>query len=207
MNEIYKFTPSEYAKMLGITTSALRKRRLKGQLQDLYIEKNGKYFYKTPPKDRPNIAAGTSLLHGSVFMPKKNKKRRRHLAATEDTNYHKARNGWQLQQLNNLRQMAKIQGALSKDQLLEITPEIFEIAKERHIKKQRLNAEKRLQESRLSTDAGREEEKWRQQKIYAVKADDRFVQSTKGRWYNHITGQYEDDSDRNPNPFKDRQLY
>ena len=45
MNEIFKFTPSEYAKMLGITTSALRKRRLKGQLQDLYIEKNGKYFY------------------------------------------------------------------------------------------------------------------------------------------------------------------
>ena len=34
MNEICKFNSSEYAKMLVITTSALRK-KIKGQLQDL----------------------------------------------------------------------------------------------------------------------------------------------------------------------------
>ena len=34
MDKIYKFTPSEYAKLRGITTSAVRKRRLKG------LEKN-----------------------------------------------------------------------------------------------------------------------------------------------------------------------
>lgn len=215
MNETYKFTASEYAKMLGITTSALRKRRLKGQLQDQFIEQNGKYFYKTPERDRPNIVPGTPhdnpKFHGSMFRPKKYKsqykKRRRYIPATEDTNYHNARNGWQLQQLNNLRQMARIREELTKDQLLEITPEIFEIARERHTQKQRMQAQKRLHDARLATDAGRQEEKWRREKIYAVRADEQFKREVKGRWYNHNTGQYEDDEDRNPNPFKNRTLY
>ena len=71
----------------------------------------------------------------------KKKGRRRHLPATEDTNYHNARNGWQLEQLNNLRQMARIKGELERRVVRDNTRE-FQIARE-HIKNKRLNAERK----------------------------------------------------------------
>lgn len=58
MNE-FKFNASEYAKLLGISTSAIRKRRLSGKLDGQFEKRNSEYFYKTPPKDRPNKGAVT----------------------------------------------------------------------------------------------------------------------------------------------------
>ena len=44
MEDVFKLTPKEYAEMLGISTSAVRKQRLKGQLKNEFLEKNGKYL-------------------------------------------------------------------------------------------------------------------------------------------------------------------
>lgn len=70
----YKFTASEFAKMLGITTSAVRKQRLKGKLEGQYIKKGSEYFYASPPKSRPNKVEVTPYsnpkFHGSVYRPK-----------------------------------------------------------------------------------------------------------------------------------------
>ena len=41
MDKIYKLTANEYARMRGITTSAVRKRRLKG-LEENNFKKNAK---------------------------------------------------------------------------------------------------------------------------------------------------------------------
>ena len=138
MDQIYKLTPKEFADMLKFSTSYIRKLRLAKKLEGWYTVIDGKYFYRVPDKDRPNLVSETPHQNpkftGSQFRPKKYKSlyykkkgRRRHLPATEDTNYHNARNGWQLEQLNNLRQMARIKGELEKDELLEITPEIFHL--------------------------------------------------------------------------------
>ena len=51
----FKLTASEYAKILGITTSAVRKKRLAGKARRANIfQKDSKYFYAPPGKSRPN---------------------------------------------------------------------------------------------------------------------------------------------------------
>ena len=45
MDKIFKFTPSEYAKLRGISTSAVRKRRLNGLEKNNFKIENGKYYY------------------------------------------------------------------------------------------------------------------------------------------------------------------
>ena len=54
----FKLTASEYAKILGITTSAVRKKRLAGKLEGQYVQKDSKYFYAPPGKSRPNKTKG-----------------------------------------------------------------------------------------------------------------------------------------------------
>ena len=215
MDQIYKLTPKEFADMLKFSTSYIRKLRLAKKLEGWYTVIDGKYFYRVPDKDRPNLVSETPHQNpkftGSRFRPKKYKSlyykkkgRRRHLPATEDTNYHNARNGWQLEQLNNLRQMARIKGELEKDELLEITPEIFQIARERHIKNKRLNAERKAREERLKTDEGRKEERWKVLKQRAEIMDSHYeAEDRKGGWYNQSTGQYEKPHD----PWADKKYY
>ena len=45
MNE-FKFNAPEYAKLLGISTSAIRKRRLSGKLDGQFEKRNSEYFSK-----------------------------------------------------------------------------------------------------------------------------------------------------------------
>ena len=47
-DEHYKFTRSEYAQFLGITTNALRMRMRRGQFGSEYVIKNGNYLFKRP---------------------------------------------------------------------------------------------------------------------------------------------------------------
>ena len=141
MDKIFKFTPAEYAKMRGITTSAVRKRRLNGLEKNNFKEIGGKYYYRTPEKDRPNIVEVTPhnnpKFHGSVYRPKKTlsqyykkKKRRRNVEEGKE-NYHNARNGWQLKQLNDMRKLERLKGELSADGILELRDDIIDIAKAR----------------------------------------------------------------------------
>ena len=59
MDKIYKLTANEYARMRGITTSAVRKRRLKGLEENNFKKIGSNYYYRTPERDRPNIVEVT----------------------------------------------------------------------------------------------------------------------------------------------------
>ena len=140
MDKIFKFTPSEYAKLRGISTSAVRKRRLNGLEKNNFKIENGKYYYRTPERDRPNIVEVTPhnnpKFHGSDYRPKKSlkeytKKKRRRNVSEGNENYHNARNGWQLKQLNDMRKLTRLQNDLSEDGILEIKDDIIDIAKQR----------------------------------------------------------------------------
>jgi len=128
----YKFTAKEYATMQGITASALRKRRLAGKLDGQYIKKGSDYFYCITQTDGPNKQSFTV----------KNS-RRRHVPRSE-VQYHKAHNGHQLQQANDIKQLCAINKRLSDAGIQEIVPDIIEVAKQRRIERTR----KVVQESR-----------------------------------------------------------
>ena len=135
----FKFNANEFAKLNGITPSALRKRRLSGKLEGQYIKKGSDYFYTPSLGHRPNNDQFT--LNNS-----RSKVRRRNVDAT-NTNYHKVRNGHQFKLTNDLRQLARINKRLNEEQIAEITDDIFEIAKQRRrdrIKKQEAQQSKNL---------------------------------------------------------------
>jgi len=135
----FKFNAIEFAKLNGITPSALRKRRLSGKLEGQYVEKNGKYFYSNQEADRPIKDSFTPLNSRSTV-------KRRNVPDAE-TNYHKARNGHQLKLTNDLRQLARINRKLNEEQIAEITDDIFELAKQRRrdrIKKQEIQFQQKL---------------------------------------------------------------
>jgi glutamate dehydrogenase/leucine dehydrogenase len=119
----YKFTAKEYATMQGITASALRKRRLAGKLDGQYIKKGSDYFYCITRTDGPTKQSFT--LKNS---------RRRHVPRSE-VQYHKAHNGGQLQQANDIKQLCAINKRLSEAGIQEIVPDIIEVAKQRRIER------------------------------------------------------------------------
>ena len=121
----YKFNAKEYATLNRISASALRKRRLSGKLEGQYIKKGSEYFYQAHAGDRPNIGQFT-------IQNSRSKNRRRNVHGSE-TNYHKARNGHQLKLTNDLRQYARLNKSLTESQILEITPDIIEVAKQRRL--------------------------------------------------------------------------
>ena len=119
----YKFNAKEFAMMQGITASALRKRRLAGKLDGQYIKKGSDYFYCITERDGPNKQSFTV----------KNS-RRRHVPRSE-VQYHKAHNGHQLQQANDIKQLCAINKRLSDAGIQEIVPDIIEVAKQRRIER------------------------------------------------------------------------
>jgi len=119
---MYKFTSKEYSDYLGITASALRKRRLKGKLEGLYKVIDGKFMYAAP---RPNKENGTGI--GQGFVVKKRRRNvPRHRTQYKSTAFALA---------NDLKQLARIKKLLNENELEEITPEIFDVAKERRQKR------------------------------------------------------------------------
>tara|TARA_A100001391_G_scaffold101169_1_gene67241 strand:+ start:1563 stop:2096 length:534 start_codon:yes stop_codon:yes gene_type:complete len=119
----YKFTAKEYAAMQGITASALRKRRLAGKLEGQYIKKGSEYYYTTQEESRPN----------KVLFTQKNSRRRN--VPRSEVQYHRAHNGHQLQQANDIKQLCAINKRLSDAGIQEIVPDIIEVAKERRIER------------------------------------------------------------------------
>ena len=119
----YKFNAKEFAMMQGLTASALRKRRLAGKLDGQYIKKGSDYFYCITQTDGPNK---------QTFTVKNS--RRRHVPRSE-VQYHKAHNGHQLQQANDIKQLCAINKRLSDAGIQEIVPDIIEVAKQRRIER------------------------------------------------------------------------
>ena len=198
LKKTFKFTAPEYAKMLGISTSALRHRRRRNNLEGEYVKIGSEYFYKTPPRDRPNIVRFTPhndprFLVGdkvSQFRPKKyrslyNRKggSRRRDVPYDLTGYHNAANGWQLQLTNDLRQKARIDGKLEVSQLNGLTDRVVEqvlknIAKE---KADKIKNARKVQHDR--NDNAR--------RIFISNLP-RYEEKLTGRWYDHSKGEYVD---------------
>ena len=135
MDEIYRLTSSEYAKLIGISNEALRSRRRRNQEEGNYKKVGSDYFWMTPLAGRPNMAVTVANDRGPRYgIPVKNVKRKRRrgvVARGEQTNYHEAPNGWQLEQANQIKALGKIRDGLGDEVVDEITPELFELAKKK----------------------------------------------------------------------------
>ena len=143
MDKIYKLTANEYARMRGITTSAVRKRRLKGLEENNFKKIGSNYYYRTPERDRPNIVEVTPHNKPKKRLKDYYKKKRRRNVPEGEENYHNARNGWQLKQLNDMRKLTRLENDLSEDGILEIKDDIIEVAKQRVADRKKEEAKRR----------------------------------------------------------------
>lgn len=158
MDKDFRLTSSEYAKMLGITTEGLRSRRRRGLEDGNFKQIEKVFWWKSPGKDRP-IAVEKSKMNGGPrsVKPGSRKRRRGVMLEGKETNYHNARNGWQLEELNRVRALGKIRDKLGDEVVDEISPELFELAKKRvqekkqkKLEKENLKAQEQLPEGHIS---------------------------------------------------------
>ena len=178
----YKFNASEFAKLLGISTSGVRKRRLSGKLEGQYIKNNSEYFYSAPELDRPIKETFTSkTVHAS-----QSKKRRRGVEDSE-TKYGNCRNPFQMKRANDYRSYIRIKGLLTKEEIDKVIPKICELARE-EVKKDKLKI-------LLDVSAFKIKPVNNLRKIQEI---DRRASSHKelGRWFNHSTKEYENNSNK-----------
>ena len=117
MTKKFIYTAAEYANKLNLTASALRKRRLAGKLEGLYELREGKYFYADVG---PNKESFTGKNSWSVV---KRRNVPRHLSRITSNS---------LQLANDLKQMFRINKKLKESEIEHITPDIIEVAKQRH---------------------------------------------------------------------------
>ena len=123
MDQKYKFTATEFAQMCGITTSALRKRRLSGKLEGQYVLENNIYLYASAG---PNKDAGTHT-NRTKFTSKK----RRRNVPRHQTKYLRSH----MQLANDMKQLMRIKKVMREEQIEEITPELVDLAKKKHQEK------------------------------------------------------------------------
>tara|TARA_R100001369_G_scaffold17537_1_gene32900 strand:+ start:1903 stop:2559 length:657 start_codon:yes stop_codon:yes gene_type:complete len=195
MDKTYKLTPLEYAQLKGLSTSGIRKRRLAGKEEGNFKFENGKYFYKSPSGDRPNIVPVTAhnnpKFHGSQFRPKKYasqyKTRRRNIPRS-DLNYANAANGGQLQELNDIRQLTAIDKRLEEKHLKYLVPKIIELAKKEY-REDEIKAARKKADAHLIQKPNYDAQ---QDLRNIIRADRQSRSSQSGRWYNHTTEQMED---------------
>ena len=155
MEKDFRLTSSEYAKMRGLSVEALRSRRRRELERDNFICIDGKYWWKN---DRPitvNKNVNNRLNRGpSSPLPAPRVRRRGALIKGQETNYHNAVNGWQLEEHNLVKHLAKIRYDKGDKLVDEITPEVIKIAKKNLDEKNRIEAEKTLTKNPYGTDLG-----------------------------------------------------
>jgi len=191
--EKFKLTASEFAKMLGISTSAVRHQRLNGKLEGQYIKKDLKYFYASPSKSRPNIVEVTPhnnpKFTGSIYKPKKYKsqysKKKNRNVPYDETKYHNAPNGHQLQLTNDLRTMERIKGKLKASDLEYITDDLVLEVKKR-------KAQKLADQVKAKRDPRSPSLASSYLTPYSRSANRDYSLPMKGKWYNHDTEKMED---------------
>ena len=120
MTNKFIYTPREYAAKHQITASALRKRRLAGKLDGLYEVREGMYFYAD---GGPNKDSFTGKNSWSVS--------KRRNVPRHQTHY----TSGSLQRSNDLKQLMRIQRMMREEEIEHITPDIIQVAKERHQQK------------------------------------------------------------------------
>jgi|TARA_B100001964_G_C14137535_1_gene555846 hypothetical protein len=121
MTNKFIYTAQEYAAKHQITASALRKRRLSGKLDGLYEIRNKMYFYTD---DGPNKDSFTGKIVSGATKKRRNVPR--HLSRITSNS---------LQLANDLKQMFRINRKLKESEIEHITPDIIQVAKERHQQK------------------------------------------------------------------------
>ena len=125
----YKFTRSEYAQFLGISSNALRMRMRRGQFGAEYVIKNGNYMFKRPRdiKDVETIPGPRSLAPVSSTNKKYNRGATHKGEAKYTNDFFK--------RANEVKALNKIQRNLSDEYTNEINEEVIKLAQERVIKK------------------------------------------------------------------------
>ena len=155
MEKDFRLTSSEYAKMRGLSVEALRSRRRRELERDNFICIDGKYWWKN---DRPitvNKKVNNRLNRDPRSpLPAPRVRRRGALIKGQETNYHNAVNGWQLEEHNLVKHLAKIRYDKGDKLVDEITPEVIKIAKKNLDEKNRIEAEKTLTKNPYGTDLG-----------------------------------------------------
>jgi len=180
MNLKYKFNASEFSKLLGITTSGVRKRRLSGKLEGQYIKNNSEYFYSAPERDRPIKETFTSKSNPAS----QSSARRRHVPDGE-TNYGKCRNPHKMQQNNDYRSLMRIKGLLTKEEQEKVVPKLIELAKA-EVAKEKLNI--LLSPAFTTTPVVNN--------LKNLQRLERNYKEPEGRWYNHDTQEMENRSNK-----------
>ena len=118
MTNKFIYTAKEYAAKHRITASALRKRRLNGKLEGLYEVREGFYFYADGGSNKGSF---TGKVGPGAVSKRRNIPR------------HKTRyTSNSLQRSNDLKQLMRIQNWLKETEIEHITPDIIEVAKQRH---------------------------------------------------------------------------
>ncbi|WP_440928793.1 hypothetical protein, partial [Candidatus Pelagibacter sp.] len=120
----YNLTRSDFAKKLDITTDTLKKRMRRGHYKDLYIVRDGRYFFNGDERARPNI--GVSPV---INIPSKKRNRGNHLTSTNP------RYSNQLRQHNEMKMLAKLKHSVDPE-VQDLIPEAVELAKQK--KRERL---------------------------------------------------------------------
>jgi len=127
IDDEYKFTRPEYAKLLGISTNALRMKMRKGGFGEEYVVKNGKYVFKRPRVSKEERPSGNTdpyqVIKEKNYTYKKPVKRGTHF----ENNY----TSDAMRKHNEFKMYNKIKDNVGQEVLDEINPEVMKIAQER----------------------------------------------------------------------------
>ena len=127
IDDDYKFTRPEYAKLLGVSNNALRMKMRRGGFADEYVVKNGKYVFKRPSVDKEKRPGGNTdpyqIIKEKNYTYKKPVKRGTHF----ENNY----TSDALRKHNEFKMYNKIKDNVGQEVLDEINPEVMKIAQER----------------------------------------------------------------------------
>ena len=125
-NKKYNLTRSDFAKKLGITRDTLKKRMKRGHYADVYIVKDGKYFFNGDTEGCP-IKVNSPTVN-RPYVPRK-RNRGNHFTSTNP----KYSN--QLKQHNEMKMLAKLKHNVDPE-VQDLIPEAVELAKQK--KRERL---------------------------------------------------------------------
>ena len=132
----YKFTRSEYAQLLGISSNALRMRMRRGQFGTEYVIKNGNYMFKRPR----DITVDPTMPGQRSKMPAVPYKKQYNRGATHNGTARYTNQFFK--QANEIKALNKIQRNLGDEYTNEINKEVIKLAQERVIKKKEVQLKK-----------------------------------------------------------------
>ena len=157
MEKEFILTSSEFAKLIGISDESLRSRRRRGLYKGMYIRKSFSYAWKKPAPNHRSVAsllgqtapdasglsaqASNANIQNTKFRDngprKRNKNSRKHyqelVSGNQGTETKYPNKAFEL--VNEFKIVTKSQRKISAAAAEEITPELIELAQEKHRQK------------------------------------------------------------------------